>query len=205
MTVKRMAGLIAGTAALAAVSNAATITVYDADFAGWSAAVVSFHTETFTGNVLTQAGNGLSVVSSVGSIGGTVGSASGADQWNDRVTTGGGEFTTWSFASTTTAFGGDWDLTPGGAGQGLALNVTLSLGGGVVFAGEIANSFSGAFWGFTSDMAFDSVTITAGTQPGVAETYSMDNLVFAAIPLPTTAGLGMAGLLAMGVRRRRVN
>ncbi len=191
--------------AMAAAGHAATITVYDADFAGWSAAVVSWHTETFTGNVLTQAGNGLSVTSTVGSIGGTVGSASGADKWNDRLTGSGGESTKWHFACTATAFGGTWDLSPGGPGHGLDLNITLTLGGGVVFAGTIAPTTSSAFWGFTSDMAFDCVEITAGPHSAIAETYSMDDLVFnsVCIPLPTGAGLGTAGLFLLTMRRRR--
>lgn len=187
-------------AALAILPSQAGITIYT-DQALFQSALASFSVEDFTGNVLHVAG--LSFVSTVGSIGGTVGAASGADQFNDRPVNG-GAFTTWTLPGPTNGFGANWDLTPGGAGQGLEFFID-----GVTLVGtEVPNSYSGQFFGFISDTPFTSVKYDGGTQPGSAETHSMDNLTFGAVgagvPEPGTFGLlASAGAALMLIRRRR--
>jgi hypothetical protein len=69
--------------------------------------------------------------------------------------------------------------------------------------------YSGGFYGLTSSVAFNNVVVTGDGQAGVAETYTMDNMVYdaptGAVPEPVTlmsmvgAGLALAGY----VRKRK--
>jgi hypothetical protein len=162
----------------------AQVTVYT-DRAAWEAAVGSFAEESFGGDL-----NGL-MLNEVGT--GHSYGVSGGLYW-DRVS-GETSYTIYSFEQATTAFGADWNLLPGGTGQGLRLVVD-----GVAITPEISNVYAG-FFGFTSNAAFDAVTVFAGSQGGMAESHSVDNLVYATavpVPEPATYMLMIAGLLAIG-------
>jgi len=164
----------------------AQVTVYT-DRSAWQAAVGSFAEESFSGDTLngftiTEVGRGHSY------------NVTGGLYW-DRVV-GDSSYTVYSFETATTAFGADWNVLVGlGLGQGLRLTVD-----GVAITPEIPNVHVG-FFGFTSAAAFDTVTVFGGSQGGVAESHSVDNLVYATatpVPEPSTYLLMIAGLLAIG-------
>ena len=144
------------------VAGAAT-TIYTSRTA-WESAVGAYQEEFFDDAILNP---GVSVVSSVGYITDGV--------WWDRLappyenTT-----TTWQFTPAIYAYGGNWDLAgPGGLGT----SVAVSING--VSVGQILNTYSGQFWGFVSTEPFSSVLLKSGSTPGSAETYEMDNMVYA--------------------------
>jgi hypothetical protein len=98
-----------------------------------------------------------------------------------------------------TAFGANFDLTPGGAGIGIAFVSTL-LGGGTLAVGtEVPRLYSGQFFGFTSAAAFTSIELVGGTQAFGVETYNLDDLTFAAAPTSTVPEPGTVVLLATGL------
>jgi hypothetical protein len=174
----------------------AATTVYT-DKAAWESAFSTVATEDFSDTVLNAE---LSVVSDAGEVTGGV--------WHDRVVPG-GDSTTFSFATAIFGFGGDWDLAgPGGMGTGITVTLSLLAGGTEVLTTEIPRSIAGSFWGFVTDVAFTDVVLTAGTQSGVAETHTLDNLVYSsspvsAVPVPAAVWLFGSGLLGLlGVRRR---
>ena len=121
----------------------------------------------------------------------------------DRPTPNGAT-TTFTFGGGgVTAFGADYDLSPGGSGTGLR----FVLDGNEVVSQEIAAPYTG-FWGFVSDTFFTTVRVEAGSGPGIAETHDFDNLSFGVAqpvaPVPLPAGLplllaAMAG--AFGLSR----
>jgi len=113
---------------------------------------------------------------------------------------------TYNFTSPITAFGGDFDLSPGGDGNGLR----FVLDGSEIVSEEIGAPYVG-FWGFVSDVSFTTLVVQAGSDPGIAETHLFDNLSFgvaspAPIPLPAgfplllTALLGFFGMRHVGRR-----
>lgn len=116
---------------------------------------------------------------------------------------------TYTFDSPTNAFGGDFDLSPGGAGNGLR----FVLDGTEIVSEEVGAPFVG-FWGFVSDLSFTTLTVEAGSGPGIAETHLFDNLSFGfaapVAPVPLPAGLlllatalgGFFGLRRFGQSRR---
>ncbi len=202
----RCALLAAGVACASASIAQASITVYSGNRAAWEAGVGgSFVEETFTGSAYTQS---IATFSLQG-VGHTSPFLTFAgitnDRFEDRLDNVAGESTTWSFSQAVTGFGANWDLTPDGAGTGIDIAIQLFSGGSLVGAGSIPNSFAGEFWGFTSTELFDKVVLTFGGQPGNAETYYMDNMVFSPIPLPAAAWIGLAGMgcVAAGHRRWR--
>jgi len=186
---------------LSVASADATIIVFT-DRTLWTTALTgsTIITEDFSGPGLTAPG--LSVSTTNGSISGGV--------WMDVVAHGGAS-TTWSIAGGTTGFGGDWDLSPNGAGQGIEFVLSYVGGGTEAVPSEVPNSYTGQFFGFTSTNAFLSVFSDGGTQAPVGdqETYNLDNLSFAqaknnVVPEPGTLlllGFGLAGLVAW--RRRK--
>jgi hypothetical protein len=124
------------------------------------------------------------------------------DQINDDAATS----TTFAFAAPMIAFGGDFDLAgPGGRGTGILVTLDLVGGGVQVLAQQIPSSLAGGFWGFVSTVAFTAVRFSEGTQASGVETYRLDNLRYAAAPVPAPAALGLfgLGLLALGAARRR--
>lgn len=137
-------------------------------------------------------------ITTIGSGHSTFGISGG--QLNDRVVLNEGT-TTFTFTQAINSFAANWDLTPGGAGQGLQLFVDGAL------AATVDHNFSGQFFGFVSTTSFKTLTIQAGLQPGVAETYSMDNARFTqAVPEPESLALLFAGLgvVATLARRRKI-
>lgn len=153
------------------------------DRGGWAAAAGgAVVTERFDQAVL---GQGLLSIVEVGSGHGW-GVTGGL--YDDRVV-GDSSYTVFSFATAVTGFGATWDLSPAGLGQGLLLLVD-----GQAVGREIPHDLVGGFFGVTSTTPFDSVVIYGGSQGGIAESYRMDDLVFA---LPSD-GLG-GGLLPPGL------
>ncbi len=177
--------------AIGAPALAAT-TIYN-DRSAFELALSSFYVETFTNNMLN--GSGASFVSSAGSI--------GTNRFNDVVQQNGGNSTTWSFTSAINGFGGNWDLSPGGAGSG----IRFFLDGTTLVQGEVPRTFTGQFFGFISDAAFTSVKYDGGTQSHslAQETHHLDNMTYGvtAVPEPETYAMMLAGLGLLGFAARR--
>ena len=187
---KKVIGLIACLAAGSA--NAGIIDIYTGVGAGelradWEAAVGSFSEEDFAGGVLEDFS-----ITSTATVFDIVGDLT------DRVSPS--DSTVITFDDAITSFGANWDLTPGGAGLGIQINA-----GGTLLAIEIPDTFSGEFFGFTSDVAFTSITLTAGTQGGVAETYDADNFVYSSASVSEPAALALLGLGLVGIGLSRKN
>lgn len=203
---KKFGALAFGATLLAASASAsaATVTVFT-DKAAWEAAAGAYVNENFTDTILKA---GLTI-------------AHNAPEWaisngvmKDRFVFASNLATTFNFSNAMKAFGGNFDLTINGAGSGIAIN----LGGGniVSFAlpKEVPNNLgANKFFGFVSDLSFNSVTFRAGTQvTGSAETYSVDNVVFGQgianapasdVPEPGSIALVLAGLGLIGANARR--
>ena len=199
----KVRAIVAGAFMLASAGAAnAAITVFT-NFGDWFTAVSAISgpitTETFQGNVITSS---LSF-STTGAAHGTL----GTNRFNDVVnrTT---RSTTFSFGGNQNAFGGFFDLRPGGPGQGLQLSLLGGQSGtGLDVSPEIARTFSGGFFGLLSTDNFSNVRITGGTQNGGQETYNLDNVSFAAAGIPEPGTwlmmiVGFAGLAYAAGRRR---
>ncbi len=162
-------------------------------FAGWVAAVgPSSQLENFSDATL------LPGVSFALTGSGHTGAGISSGVFNDRLVPG--STTTWTFAVPIYGFGGRWDLRPGGPGLG----IDVFANGLSVFAGpSIDENFAGQFWGFTSDTPFTMVRLQTDGQGGSAETYNLDNMVFAPVPEPGTMLLVGSGLVGLALKRRR--
>lgn len=179
-------------ALFASASHAAIVEYFDQ--ASFLAAAGATELEDFNGASLNP---DLTITSAGGSLGGGV--------WNDRVVLG-GDSATYSFGHDITAFGGFWDESPGGFGQGLIFTLNLA-GGGSVQTPTQLDGFTGQFYGFVSTSKFSSVVVGAGNSSGVAETHSLDNLSYSAagVPEPATWAIMLVGFAGLGaaVRARR--
>jgi hypothetical protein len=164
---------------------------------------------------------GTSVLSTVGSFGPGRGVfPSTMNVWNDRVTQSAGESTTWWITGLDMqAFGGFWDFSPGGWGQGLTLTVSLiPVGSQHVqdICGDVINGCGGGpgqstlvpdgtWFGIVANQPFYAFTITADHMPGVAETFDLAGLDLARTPEPGTLVLLGSGILGLaGVIRRKL-
>ena len=98
-------------------------------------------------------------------------------RWDRLIEPAGTTTTTWIFADPIYAFGGNWDLAgPGGPGSSIAVLIN----GSWVSVDTIPNTYTGEFWGFVSDEEFTQVLLQSGGDPyGWAETYELDNMVYA--------------------------
>ncbi len=171
--------------------------------AAWGAAAGSFMKEDFTGDTLNP---GISFTYGKDRDSDSVPYINTTDGffW-DRLKQRGDTpawTTTWHFATPITAFGGKWDLSEWGAGVG----ITLRSDGNVI--GTIRNPFENRFFGFTSTTPFDSVRLVAGKQDAEGsnlEAYTLDNLVYAPVPIPPAVWLLGSGLIGLMGLRRRIN
>jgi hypothetical protein len=147
----------------------------------------------------------------------------GTNVWIDRVTEGGGEVTTFfdgdgDQALGFIAFGGFWDMSPGGYGQGLTLTITKGFQSSHVMdicgdpttlcpggPGQSVYVADGTFFGIILDPGekFDAMSISADHQPGSAETFDLSGFAMVhAIPEPATMLLLGAGLVGVGLWRK---
>ena len=186
-------------------THAAIIEIYDGVGAGelrsdWEAAVGGvFDEENFADGIW----QGVTATP-IGILHGSFGVSGG--EFNDRLLSF--NSTEFEFDTPITAFGGNWDLSPGGAGLGIVIDVE-----GEQVVQEIPNFFTGQFFGFISDVPFTQIILTSGSQGGFAETYSLDNVVSAdttAVPVPEPSTIFLLCMAAFGLaalrlpRRRRV-
>ena len=188
-----MAAVAVSALAFAAAPASAAVTFYSNE-ASFLSAAGTVATEDFADTSLIT---GLSFVSTVGSI--------GSGRFNDRVVTGGAN-TTFHLGGPKNAFGGTFDLTPGGFGQGLNFTISLLNNSGTLLSSTLYNANPGTFFGFVSTTAFDKVLIKADASRCCAETYNVDNLhVGTAVPEPAAWALMISGfgLAGAALRRRR--
>lgn len=136
------------------------------------------------------------------SVSGTGVRVLGNGQLRGRPTIFGGNMT-YTFNSPISAFGGDFDLSPGGNGIGLR----FTLGTGEVVSQELSAPYDG-FWGFVADTTFTTVTVSGGSGFGFAETHNFDNFSFgiaapvSAVPVPAGLPMLLAALAAaFGLQR----
>jgi PEP-CTERM motif len=196
-------GLIIG-AALLLGSNSAqadSVTTYTS-LSAWQAAAGSpTTTEDFADTTLAT---GLSISFASGNISG--GLFNGFGPCIECPGTG----SVFTFTPGTSAFGGDFDLTPGGNGGGLDLLIGFSNATTTdVFIAGADPEFNG-FFGVTSNGAsITSVTLKGADLFGNGETFTLDNLQFRSngggggttpVPEPSTAllfGSALVGLLRL--------
>lgn len=87
--------------------------------------------------------------------------------------------TTWSFSPRISAYGGNWTLGgPGGSGNSLLVYIDS------LYVGAISNNYGGEFWGLVSDHYFTNVKLIGGSGSN-QQNYSLDNMVYSPISLPT--------------------
>ena len=164
----------------------------------WQAALQGpFATETFQGPILNP---GLSIRSDAGQI------VSGS--FLDTVIPG-LQTTTFSFTPDIYALGGNFDLSPGGPGRGIQMNLNLDDGSRIALSAQVPDGYTGQFWGFIAVVPLRSVLFTAGTQSGTQEQYALTNLEYAfqasSVPEPGSIGLlsGIGVITGVCHRKRR--
>jgi hypothetical protein len=182
----------------ASTASAAIITYTNQ--AAWTAAV--------SGPILVEPFNNYGPQPHTG--GSTVNGTISGNQFLDWVVVGGATTTGLVLPNPTPvmAVGGLWNTAPNGEGNGLLFTLSMTLGG-TQTVGQIG-PFNG-FFGWTSTEQFNSFTISAGSNPGSAETYTLDNLSYAQalaapqtpVPEPGTLALVGTGLAGLGLRLRK--
>lgn len=202
MSIRTVAAIVGGFATLFAGPAWALTTLYT-DQAQFLLAAAPEAFETFDDPTLLP---GLTMVSD-------------HDRWSregmmyDAVRQGTGG-TVWTFGRDVFAFGGFWDLRPGGIDRGLRLSVIYGDGSQEAVAWMTPQVASG-FVGLVSNRAFTGLRVEhAGIYRGGQETYTLDNVAIryapitgAAVVIPepsvwtlTILGFGAAGAM---LRRRR--
>ncbi len=211
-------------------AQAASITQYSNDEAGWLAAVsgmgLAVETETFdaasvaddvtafTSSVIASYQSNYSGLSFVDDGSGDISVSDRVSTFQDTLPTFDGEGTLQTLivlADDTYGFGADWTASGGTADLGVAVLMNATQ-----VVGVIAPSASESFWGFVSDMAFDRVLLTAQYVPNPTEAprlnFLIDDVVvtdgvaappnpsYAPTPTSALAGLTLLGLVAL--RRR---
>jgi hypothetical protein len=179
--------------ALTATPALAASVVYTSR-AGWEAAVGAYNEEFFTDTTLNTDIAGITGPNVV------IDGVSYPDMMRD-VMDSSTEPTTFEFTGPIYAFGGYWDLAgPGGAGS--ELDISYLVGLTEVDVDFIPNTTGGTFWGFVSTDAFTKVLVREHTPSGGVETYTLDNMVYSAVPLPPAALMGFVLLGGLGFVRR---
>ena len=183
------------------VGVASATTIIYTDRGSWNSAVAalgdaSMYTESFDDHSVNSPG--LSVVSTNG--------VAATFRWEDQVIDP-GQTTTWSFGGIgpVVAMGGDFDTSPLDVGDGILWTVNFVNSGPTPVMAIPGTAFANPsmlFFGFISTEAFTDVTFTANLGGG-NEAYHMDNLSYATVPEPTTWLLMGAGLLGIGLLRKR--
>ena len=208
-------GLVVGGLAWSSVSSAANISVFT-NQALWAAAAGSpIALEDFADATLVP---GLTIaLNGGGSIsGGQINNALAVQGICVNGGTGCGGTTIFSISPGTTAFGADWDLTPGGSGSGIQFYLDGAGPGASIasITNPSANTQFVGFFGFVSDVSFSTITLASGFT-GSGETFNVDNVQFrtagdnggggGTVPEPATLGLlALAALLGFsGTARRR--
>ena len=122
--------------------------------------------------------------------------------------------TVFSFDAPMDAFGGRFDLSVSGFGQGLQFYILKLDNTEELVSFELCCT-STVFFGFQSTEAFKAVRIEGGTAGGAAlpETYALNDIVYstevfpdppAGVPEPATWALMIGGFMGMGLMLRRV-
>lgn len=176
----------------AASANAASVTYYNS-LAAFEASHVSGSLEEFEDTTLNS---GLTITSPNLNISGGV--------MNDILQAG--TETVFEFGSSVNAFGGDWDLSPGGLGTGIKFTIQAFLGSTMVLAQELS---ANTFFGFITDAntLFNKVILSVGSAC-CQETYTLDNLRYglhdlSQVPVPAALFLFAPALLGFfGLRRK---
>jgi hypothetical protein len=142
---------------------------------------------TFDSGVISQGAGGITPNNvSTGVYTGTVDALSNSSSTFDTIT--------WTFPTTTLAFGADWSSTSTGSGLQVTVDgVTTVFGDVAGFTG--AGSFG--FLGVIADNSFSSLVLSSADRTAVDEGFSADNLSFAT-PVPAPAFL--PGILVVLVK-----
>jgi len=179
------------------VVSASSVTYYNNE-AAFEATHFSGSLEDFNDTTLTT---GLTITSESTSY-----SISGGVM-NDIVGGSSGLTTAFEFGSAVNAFGGDFDLSPGGLGTGIEVTMSFFFGTTEVLSQEIIGN---GFFGFITSPTtlFNKVIFSAGSVGGYQETYTLDNLRYglhtAAVPVPAAVWLFGSALMGLfGVSRRK--